>query len=156
MGLTSIRYLDASGEESSFQINTPTLTVANVENFTSEVATNAYADLMAAIDALTLMNRVGGSVGAKSVAYAGAQPADQNAQRERRLLLKFRDTVTGLKGSCSVPGIDLSLVGQGGTDAVDLAQTQVAALVAILEADYVSNAGNPILFYEARHVGRNN
>lgn len=156
MGKTTITYLDASGEQSSFQIGTPTLNVGNIENFTSEVATNAYADLVAAIDALTLMTRQKGTVTAKATEYINGAPADQNAQRERKLLLKFQDNVTGLKGTCTVPGVNLSLVAQAGTDAVDLAQAQVAALVTVLEANYVSNAGNAITFYEARHVGRNN
>lgn len=156
MGNTTVTFLDRTGENSAFQINTPTLTVGNVENFTSETPTNAYADLVSALEALTLMTLQKGTVSGKSADYVNAQPTDPNAQRERKLLLKFKDASTGLKGSCTVPGIDLSLVGQAGTDAIDLAQTEVAALVAVLEANYVSNAGNAIVFYEARHVGRNN
>lgn len=155
MGQTTIIFLDASGERSSVNLNNPDLDISNVETYTSEIATNAFADMRAALEAVTLMTIQSATVSAKNSAYANAAPADQNAQRERKLLIKYRDDVTGKTGSMSVPGVNLALVATPGTDVVSLAQPQVAALVAELEANYRSNIGNTITVYEARHVGRN-
>jgi len=149
--------IDASGEVNGFGLFTPVLTALNILDYTdSTTPATLLSDLLIAVDGVTLSERYATSQSALAEqVFDGSLPA-QPAQNELRLLIKYNDTVEpALKGRIEIPGVDAVAVGTAGTDAVNLADTEVAALVAAIEAFAVSKIGNPISVYEARIVGRN-
>lgn len=155
--LTAQSFIDHSGEQSSFGLWTPDLTAGNIVDYTNTTVGNALGDLLVAVNALTLLNRTVTSVGATRVLSAGTLPANQNAQREQKLLVKYIDTVTNKKYQFTIPGVDRTLVAQQGTDVVDFGNNAfMIALVNVIEASYVSELGNPISVYASSIVGRNN
>lgn len=149
--------IDASGEVNSFGLYTPVLDATNIAEYTDSLTPAALlADLLTAVDAVTLSERYSTSQSALAEqVFDGSLPA-QPAQNELRLLIKYNDTVEPvLKGRIEIPGVDAAVVGSSGTDEVDLSGTEMAALVTQIEAFAVSKIGNPISVYEARIVGRN-
>lgn len=156
-GLITFTFIDHSGEQSRVSFSTPDLDATNIDGYSNTTLTNPLGDLKAAIDALTLLNEVKINVTATEIVSPPTLPADENAQREQGLLIKYVDTVTAKKYRFTIPGIDRTLVAQAGTDIVDFGNNLlVAALVAAFEADYVSELGNPVSVYAASMVGRRN
>lgn len=156
-GRTTFTYVDYSGEQSVSQFYNPDLDALNVDTYTDTAISNNLGALKLAIDALTLLNEVQISVGATQILSPSTLPADPNAQREQKLLVKFSDTVTNKKYSFTIPGINRTLVAQVGTDVVDFTSNLLMiALVSAFEAGYVSELGNPVAVYGASLVGRNN
>lgn len=150
-------FIDYSGEQTSFAVWTPDLNAGNIDTYTNTAVTNALGDLLAAVNAVTLLNRTVTSVGAVRDLSAGTLPANVNAQREQKLLVKYIDTVTNKKYQFTVPGVDRTLLAQQGTDVVDFtSNVLMIALVNSFESDYVSELGNPVAVYAASLVGRNN
>lgn len=156
-GLTTQSFIDHSGEASSFHLYNPDLDAGNINTYTTTLLTFELGDMLAAVNALTLLNRTVTTVTALRDVSSPSLPTDQNAQREQKLLIKYTDDVTGKKYSLTIPGVDRSLVAQQGTDQVDFVNNVlVAAFVNSIENGYVSELGNAISVYDARLVGRNN
>jgi len=150
-------FVDYSGEITTMGLWNPDLNVSNVETYTSLVATNALADLLAAVDALTLLNRTRTNVGAITIPIVTDLPTNKDAQREQKMQIKYADDVTGKKYQVTLPGIDRTIVAQQGTDKVDfVGVTEVATLVTEMEANYLTELGNALTVYDVRLVGRNN
>lgn len=147
----TIQMLDNSNKTQGFGMHIPTLDASNIVDYTDHVNTGTLLnDLLLAIDGCCGSAIWSINVQAASIGLAPSAPADLNAQNETVLLLKYVDTVEpSLKGRIAVKGADREIVGQAGTDAVSLADTQVAALVAAVEAMATSKIGNPITIYEA-------
>lgn len=156
MGVLTLQYIGRSGEKGSVGLSIPDLTALNVESYTSGGLSTAYDDLKDAIDALTLMNPVGHTATAQIVKVPEVLPASPLAQREIGLLVLMADP-DGHKTRIVVPGIDLSLVAQEGSDNVPLSVTELATLITALEAHCVDPiTGGALTVYRARVVGRNN
>lgn len=84
-------------------------------------------------------------------------PTSTFAQRELALWIQYVDDTNGDYGSMSIPGPAMTLLGQAGTDEVDIvANVTMAAFVVILEANCVSRDGNGIEVVRARIIGRSN
>lgn len=82
-------------------------------------------------------------------------PSSVNAQRELGLWIQYVDTVTGQYQSMTIPGPNLTLLSQANTDEVDIvSNVTAAALLAVLEAELVSDANNPIEVTRMRIIGR--
>lgn len=146
-----IQMLDNSARTAGFGMFIPVLDDTNVVDYTDHANTGTLLnDLLLAVDGVCNSAIWSISVQAASIGLAPTPPADLNAQNENVLVLKYVDTVEpSLKGRIEVKGADREVVGQAGTDEVSLADTQVAALVAAIEAMAVSKIGNPITIYAA-------
>ena len=154
IGKASITVKDYSNEVNGFGFYTPELTAGNVDDYSSETGT-LISNVLDALGQVTIGTVRGCSVSAFSAVLSDAAPASPLAQNEARLLLKYYDTVfPTFKGRMEIPAIDLATFAQAGTDSVDLADTDIAALVTALEAAAVSKIGNPIVIYEGVIVGR--
>lgn len=154
---TTFAFVDHSGEVSRVSFSHLDLDAGSVDGYTSTVITDELGALKAAIDALTLLNETQITVGAANILSPPTLPADENAQREQGLLIKYVDLSNNKKYRFTIPGIDRTLVAQSGTDIVDFANNVlVAALVATFEANYTSELGNAVSVYAASLVGRNN
>jgi hypothetical protein len=82
-------------------------------------------------------------------------PTSPNAQRELALWVQYTDAVNGDYGTFTVPGPNLTLLGQANTDEVDIvSNVTMAAFVVILEANLVSVDLNAIEITRARIIGR--
>lgn len=82
-------------------------------------------------------------------------PASQYAQREVALWVQYVDETTMKYETLQIPGPDLTLLAQANTDEVDISANVTAlALIAVLEANLVSEAGNAISVTRMRIIGR--
>jgi hypothetical protein len=80
-------------------------------------------------------------------------PADSDAQRERKWVISYEDTVTFERYTVEVPMADLTLL-DGNTDQADLDNATVAAFVTAFEAYQLSPNGNAVEIKKITHVGR--
>jgi hypothetical protein len=146
-----------SGESSSVTFYLPDVTGANYDDVTGNGVGQNVGDLRLAVAAVTLMNFTKHTVTTEQYAEAGTLPADANAQREIKLWVQYVDTVNARVGSLSIPGPNLSILAQTGTDVVDHTSNAAAiALTNAIEANAVSRDGNPIAVRLMKIVGRNN
>lgn len=156
MSLLTFGYIGNSGETSRSQVHVPDLTAANFDTVTGEGAAENVGEIKSALDAITLMNNTQRSIQVITGIDAASLPASAFAQREIKLFVQYVDDVTAKKYSFTVPGPDLSLIAQTGTDVVDhTSNAFAAALVTALETYAVSPDQNAISVTGMRIVGRN-
>lgn len=142
---------DFSDEKSTFRLNVPDVTAANFD-----ATISAITGLNTAVAAVTLGNITAVNLTAETgLAGADIRPSNPFAQRELGARFYYQDNVTGEKFHFTIPCADLSIVGQGGTDAIDLTLSLVAPIKTFFEALVVSQNGNPVTITSARVVGRN-
>jgi hypothetical protein len=115
-------------------------------------------DIIFALNALSIGSIIRYSLTVNYTETGDGRPSNNYAQRESGLRLFWEEGVSPFaKGHLTVPMPDLLLVATAGTDEVDIAGvTVVNALVALLEANMQSPAGNDIEFYRGVIVGRRN
>jgi hypothetical protein len=155
VGKAAITLKDNSREVNGFGFYIPELDDTNVELYNSASATRIN-NVLTALAVIVNVQVRSASVSLFSEVISEATPASGEAQNEKRLLLKYQDTVNpAFKGRMEIPGFDIGSYAQEGTDQIDLGDTDIAALVTALEAAAVSKLGNPIEIYEAVFVGRN-
>jgi hypothetical protein len=153
---------DYNKEKSSVGVNLGPITALN---FTA--VRDALDDLKTALGGITLGEIRKTSI-SEQFAESSATITDQNAQRERKWLVSYRDVTQffdvantinnvgfGNVYQVEVPTADLSLL-TGNSDILPLTQTQAAAFVTAFEAIQNSpTGGNEIEVIEIKHVGRN-
>lgn len=153
-GSMSFTMIDNSNERTTIQFNTPDLNSGNIDDTVNDGIGGDLGDMRLALSALSLANHEKRSVVAVRVIEPNADaPADPNAQRERVAVVTYRDTVTGRYETRSIPAFNMVGVVTG-TDVIDTSGVQWQAFITVLEANHVSNIGNPIQFISARHAGR--
>lgn len=127
----SISYLDAGGERAPFSAFLPVITAENEED-----QAGFWAAFLAAADAITLGVRVKDTY-IDETSYVAARPTN-GASREVALKIIFRSAATGQSWNSLLPTVDISLItyiqNLGAKDVVNLAGTQVAALITALNA----------------------
>lgn len=144
-----------SGEGSSVRFYLPDVTAANYDDVAGNGVGDNVGDLRLALAAMTLLNFVRHTVTTEQYADAGTLPNDPYAQREIKLLVSYRDTVTSKLYRLEIPGPDLSALAQAGTDVVDhTSNITAAAFVTAFEANAASVDGNPVTVEGMRIVGR--
>jgi hypothetical protein len=127
----SISYLDAGNERSSFSMFVPVITDDNYD-----AQATAWANFLTASDAITLGARVKDTYLDETI-YNVGRPTN-GASREVALKLIFRSAATGQTWNSLLPTVDISLItyiqNYGAKDIVNMAGTQVAALVTAANA----------------------
>lgn len=149
-GAYTVTIRDHSGETSTTQWNTPQLSAANIDDYGATLSTA----LMTAIDPLIMGNVARHSLQANSVFVSAAKPGDKNAQRERKWYVPYTDTVTGISGHFEIPTADAALL-IANTDLLDTSLAAWDTFRDLVEANFVSNVGNPIELGQPQLVGRN-
>ena len=141
---------DYSDEKSSFGLYIPDV------DETNWVATNAaLATLNTALAAMTIGNITRFNLDHETgLAGADQRPSSPYAQRELGARFFYVDDVTSEKYNFTVPCPDLLVIGNPGTDDLDLTLSVVAALVTAVEAVAVSPDGNAITIERGKIVGR--
>lgn len=157
MSEASFNMIGFSGERSKVVIGLPLLTGANYDDTTGNGATDNVGALRIAIGAISLLNFESVVVQAVTHPDAGGLPTNANAQREIGLRVFYTDDVTSKKYHITIPGPDLTLVAQAGTDVVDHTSNAAAiALTTALETFAFSPDDNAITVTGMRIVGRAN
>lgn len=135
-------FVDASREFSATKYYIPELDASNYAALFG-VAGN-FELVQSALAVATKCNLAAGSaIGYREDSLAVA-PADQSAQREVKLKIQYQDTVNFRYGSMTIPA-PIDTLFQANTDEVDIAANVPAlALIAVLEANCVSQDDNPI------------
>lgn len=90
----------------------------------------------------------------KDSGTAGA-PANGEAQREKKWLVRVTDDVTGEKGSFEIPCADLTGTLVAGTNLMDLSAGVGATLQTQIETNVESRDGNAVSVQSVEFVGRN-
>ncbi len=151
MSSVSFTIRDRSDEYSAVKFPIPPV------DETNWVATHArIATLQAALLAATTGNLATRSLQAYREHVDDTNPANPYAQRELGLRLYYLDTVNGKKYHLTIPSPDLLLMGQGGTDLIDLTGSVADPIIAAMEDMMESPDGNPVQVYRGRIVGRRN
>lgn len=152
----TISMIDNSGETSTFRLYLPEITAANFDQVTGDDAvTDAYGRIHAAIATVSKCNFVKETIIGKEYRDLPVVPGDKEAQRELKALWHYVDTVNFRHGSFEVPGPDLNLLAEQGSNRIDLEEVTAAAFKAVIEGNCVSPDGNPIQITRAEIVGRN-
>lgn len=145
-------WLDYSLEPSNTKVTITQITAGNL------VATMALVDtLISAMQAITLGQLAKSKITARDQDEDTATPTDPNAQRERKWLVRYHDTVTGKKYRLEIPTADL---GSGNlsvnSDEANLVDTQVAAFITAFEgvARDPDTGLNTVEVDKIEHVGK--
>lgn len=148
-GVTTITYGDFGNEKSAVRIRGIELTAAN---FDAQVT--ASVAVQDAIAAMTIgqKQRV---VYANDNQISSAAAASALAQREVKWLVSFTDDTNGKKGTLEIPCADLTLLPAGGSELLDLTDTEAAAFVSAFESYARSADGNTVTVDQIAFVARN-
>lgn len=144
-----LTYLDYDGEKSVAEFRGVSMGAANFD---------AQVTLQDALETALLPFTRGTKHRRARVAseaiLSSALPADQDAQRESKFLIRYHDNVTGKKLRTEIPCADLTQldINKG---VVSPSDAQYIALKAAFEAFVVSEVGNAVVMDSVTHVGRN-
>lgn len=156
MASVSHTCIDNSGENSVVTFYLPDVTAANYDDVTGNDVGNNVGALRLALADVTLCNFVRHTVTTEVYPELGELPASPWAQRELKLLVQYVDNVTSKRYTVTIPGPDLELLAQAGTDVVDhTSNINAAAFATAFEANARSQDGNAISVIGMRIIGRN-
>lgn len=156
MASVSHTCIDNSGENSVVTFYLPDVDESNYNDVTGNGPAQNVGDLRLALAAITLCNFVRHTVTTEVYPETGELPSSPWAQRELKLLVQYVDDVTAKRYTVTIPGPDLDLLAQPGTDVVDhVSNVVAAAFVTAFEANARSQDGNAISVIGMRIIGRN-
>jgi hypothetical protein len=142
---------DHSDEYST--VSFPIGTVSEINWIAIETAADLLQTALAAATTGKIAKR---SMLAYSRHIDDTRPVNPYAQREIGLRLFYLDTVNGKKYHLTIPAPDLVVMGQGGTDEIDLTGSLADPIVAAMQGLMQSVDGNPVQVYRGLIVGRRN
>lgn len=145
--------IDHSGETSFTRHYLPNITAANYAATTGNGAGQSVGSLRLALGAITDGNFVKHEVTAQEGTVPNTIPADENAQREYKLLVRYV-SAANRRGSIEIPGPNLAVLAQPDTDQVDPASTEWLAFIGEFETNCVDSYGDTLTVTDGRIVGR--
>lgn len=134
-------------EPSTTTINTPTLDDTNIDSVSTGMVT-----LGTALDNISMGVLGSRKLTAWDVFITATPPASEQAQREIKWEVTFRDDVTGRPGKFTVPGANTALL-TSRSDTIDLTAGGWPGVVTAIEANVVSNIGNPVTVEKIKLTG---
>jgi len=144
-------YLDYSREKSTIDFRIREMTAATIAAVLTEAAT-----LGSAIDGLSGGTLIKSQLMQDSSKFTEAPPVDPNAQRERKWLVRYEDTVNLKLGQVEIP---VALVNTDtlatNSDFADFTATEWTDFITAFELTARSIDGNTVNVLEAVLVGRN-
>ncbi len=164
-GHLTFGFLDHGGESSTMSIQTGAITAVSLPGTLTQIG-----DLRTAIDAITLGTISKEALKVFDTKLANALPADANAQRERKWLVRYEDNLPffddpvnaipnegfGKVFTFEIPTADIANANLlPNTDQANLADTQIAAFVTAFEAIARSPYGGTVNVLGLTAVGRN-
>lgn len=148
-----IGMIDHSGERSSTALHFAEPVDGNLAPIITET-TGAYDVVKAAFIGLTAANLTRSTLTYLVDVSPGTLPADEHAQRELKLQIRYVDDVTGESFRIEVPAPQAGVI-PSGTDVVPLTNVPLAAFITVFEGQCVTPRGNSLTVVGARIVGRN-
>jgi len=155
MGKLIVTIADHDGEVSTAQFPASDLTVANIDQeFTDALA------LRTALNAIQRGLELKYTITAKTSPQAVGRSADQEAQREEKMIVRYYDVNTFVQASLTIPCADMTLqmTSHPGAFYIKGASGHDLDILAFVSAfeDYVPGpSGNLSVITEIVHVGRN-
>lgn len=148
-------FVDHSGEKSTLTFRVEAIE-SDGSNWAENVGpvTGKRAVLGTAVGLMTKMNETMSGIYIPATPGSGALPAE-GADRELALRLTYEDTVTKKKYRMDIPA-PVDGIWKPNSDELDLADVGVAAFIVVLEANHISQDGNPINVLYGHKVGRRN
>lgn len=152
MGRVNVKVRDFSDEYSNVGLN-----IADAADLDAWSIPNGLSDAFAShIQAMSIGTVATVKYSQETQPEDDTRPASSWAQRELGIRVYLKDTVNGKLGTLTVPAADLATVPTiAGTDLVDPGQAPYSTFVTWLEANALSDAGNPITVERSLVVGRN-
>jgi len=144
-------YVDYSNEKSTIDFRIRDMTAATIAAVLTELAT-----LGTAIAGLSSGTLVKSQAIQDSSTFIATPPSDVNAQRERKWLVRYQDTVNFKFGQVEIPVAEVSaalLLPM--SDHADLTETAWTDFITAFETTGRSVDGNVVNVIEAILVGRN-
>lgn len=144
-------YVDYSNEKSTIDFAIRDMTAATIAAVLTELATLGTA--IAALSSGVLVKSIATQ---DASAFNATPPSDPNAQRERKWLVRYQDTVNFKYGQVEIPVAEVDstlLLPQ--SDRADLTATEWADFIAAFETTARSVDKNTVNVIEAILVGRN-
>lgn len=154
MGQASWTYRDRSDEISSVILNVPDVSAGGAD-FDAVVASVAAlgAAILTCTECVQAREVFNQTIDTKDP----ATPTDPQANREAAARIFYADDVTGEIYHISIPGPDkASMDIHPNTDLYDMTDEPLATLVAAIESDALSPAGNAVTVLRVVGVGRRN
>lgn len=148
-GKLAVSFVDYSKENTTVNCWLPVYTAVN---FVAQEA--LVATLVTAINGVTLLNQWRDQRAINIIATPKVFPADVNAQREKKWLVRSVDDVTGKPVNFEIGGADLALL-SAASDVMIITAGAGLALVNAIEAVVTSDVGNAISVLDIVFVGRN-
>lgn len=146
----SFSYKDFSGEPSSFSFHMGAVTALTIADILAQIG-----DLRDALADITLGTLYKDEWYGDRTRYSVLNPTDVNAQRERKFLVTYEDSVTFSIYTSEIPTADFTGRMVDDTDQVDLVDTEIAAFITAFETLCVSPDGNAVTVVAITGVGRN-
>jgi hypothetical protein len=146
--LVTFGTIDYSGEPSNVRFHVTPLTAGNFAAVNLDIT-----DLGTALDGVSLNTLAMQRVISGEIFLSRAKPANVDAQREKKWLIRYEDTVTHKLYRNEIPGADLALLDTN-SDMADLTLTAWTDFIAAFEAVVVSPDGNTVDFIDAQYVGK--
>lgn len=149
------RMIDRSGEQAELGFYIPQITAANHDSVTG---VGGNVDLLHGVVAgMSLCNFRNTRIVHSDERELPTLPSDDNAQREKGIEITYYDNLDPkTPHRVYIPGGDWANLTQPNTDEIDIESNVLAAgWKAVIEANAVSPAGNPITVTRMRIVGRN-
>ena len=147
----SLTLLDYSAEKTNTRFRVEEITAGN---FATQLT--SLAALGSSIDNLTLGTLHKSATIQNEAVISNTLPTDVNAQRERKWLIRYQDTVTEKIYTAEIGTADLTDNLVPNSDMALLTSTDWAAFKTAFEAVVLSPDGNAVVLYQAFHVGRKN
>lgn len=150
----NVSWRDQSNEVAGFTFYQPSVAAdgSNWAAITADIST-----IIAALNAVTLGNLFQQRVVASTTKYTNAIPTTGN--RELKVLVRYQDDVTLKVHSFEIPMPDESKFPfVAGSDFVDINDTSIVeftTLLAAINSDFLSPAGNAVTVISMERVGRN-
>lgn len=152
MGKVNVRVRDYSDEYSTVGVN-----VADAADIDAWSVPGGLADAFAAhVQALSIGTVAFAHYKQDTQPSNDVRPASSWAQRELGIRTYIKDTVNEKLGTITIPAADLASVPTiAGTDLIDPGQAPYSTYVTWVEANVLSNDGNPVTVERSIVVGRN-
>lgn len=140
--------LDYSGESSTVRFRITEITSVNMATVLGDLA-----DLGTAIDGISLMTLASERRILDNLFLSRVKPTSVDAQREKKWLIRYEDSVTHNVYHNEIPGADLSLLAAN-SDMADLTLGAWTSFISAFQAVVKSPDGNAVTFLDAQYVGK--
>jgi len=148
----TFKTIDHSREPTGLTVQLPDITPTNFENYKNTL----LPELETLLEGVSLLTFSNWDFVSESHVDVGTLPASPWAQRESRAIFECVDVALGRNFVIGVPCPDLTDMAQAGSDAINLANADVALYISTLASAARSPFGNTMAVIAGRITGVSN